>query len=161
MVVLFDKEKQMAKTWRINASYKEILSEEGWDESKHPRDKKGRFTYSESGTIKLPDEQLPRSLSAKWANYDIAMPDGTVAHFVEGTKLHHIEVFAGKGTKTPIRDVDRLVRKYGGKAEAWQKVKGIGTIAHNREEGTAEIHWYQSEEEGKQELKFKRYIDES
>ena len=109
----------------------------------------------------LPDEIIPRSLSARWANYDIAMPDGTVAHFVEGTKLHHIEVFAGKGTRTPIRDVDRLVRAYGGKAEDWQKVKGIGTIVHNGEEGSAEIHWYQVNESEKEEIKFKRYVDES
>ena len=105
--------------------------------------------------IRLPDEVIPRSLSARWANYDIAMPDGTVAHFIEGTKLHHIEVFAGRGTKTPIRDVDRLVRTYGGKAEDWQKVKGIGTIEVNGKSFDAEIHWYQEPTIGKEELKVK------
>lgn len=103
----------------------------------------------------LPDETIPRSLSARWANYDIAMPDGTVAHFVEGTKLHHIEVFAGKGTRTPIRDVDRLVRAYGGKAEDWQKVKGIGTIDVNGKSSEEEVHWYQEPTIGKKELKVK------
>ena len=106
--------------------------------------------------IRLPNEVIPRSLSARWANYDIAMPDGTVAHFVEGTKLHHIEVFAGKGTKTPIRDVDRLVRTYGGKAEDWQKVKGIGTIVlENGEEEEVELHWYQCDHTRKIEIKSK------
>ena len=47
--------------------------------------------------IPLPDETLPHSLGAKWSNYDIRLPDGTVAHFQEGSKLHHKEVFAGKG----------------------------------------------------------------
>ena len=104
----------------------------------------------------LPDEKIPRSLSARWANEDIALPDGTVAHFVEGTKLHHIQVFAGKGTKTPIRDVDRLVKTYGGKAEDWQKVKGIGTIAFsNGETEEAELHWYQTNDTGKLEIKAK------
>lgn len=109
----------------------------------------------EEQTLHLPDEILPRSLSARWANYDIAMPDGTVAHFVEGTKLHHIEVFAGKGTRTPIRDVERLVSTYGGKAEDWQKVKGIGTIEVNGKSFEAEIHWYQEPTVGKKELKSK------
>ena len=108
--------------------------------------------------IELPDEILPKSLSAKWANYDIAMPDGTVAHFVEGSKLHNIEVFAGKGTKKPIRDIDRLVKTYGGKPEDWMKVKGIGTISYRGEENKAEIHWYQANGGGKEELKFKRYV---
>ena len=105
--------------------------------------------------IRLPNEVIPRSLSARWANYDIAMSDGTVAHFVEGTKLHHIEVFAGKGTKTPIRDVDRLVRTYGGKAEDWQKVKGIGAIEVDGKSSEEEIHWYQEPTIGKEELKVK------
>ena len=109
----------------------------------------------EEDVIRLPDEVIPRSLSARWANYDIAMPDGSVAHFVEGTKLHHIEVFAGKGTRTPIRDVDRLVRTYGGKAEDWQKVKGIGTIEVNGKSFEAEVHWYQEPNIGKVEWKSK------
>lgn len=51
------------------------------------------------------------------------MPDGTVAHFAEGSKLHKIKVFAGQGTKKPIRDVERLVKSYGGKPEDWMKSK--------------------------------------
>lgn len=154
-----------------------------FEESKHPRDDEGKFTdklknavkiYSdepdkdmismgldsdkENDSFPLPDEILPKSLSARWINQDIKMPDGTVAHFVEGSKLHNIEVFAGKGTKTPIRDVERLVETYGGKSEDWQKVKGIGMIKHNEEEAEAELHWYYEPSQGKQEIKFKRYL---
>lgn len=152
-----------------------------FEESKHPRDNEGKFTdklksavkiYSDvpdkdmagmglergKDTYSLPDEVLPKSLSARWINQDIKMPDGTVAHFVEGSKLHNIEVFAGKGTKTPIRDVERLVKKYGGQVENWQKVKGIGMINHNEEEAEAELHWYYEPSQGKQEIKFKRYL---
>lgn len=117
-----------------------------------------KIIEDENDSYFLPDEILPRSLGAKWANYDIAMPDGTVAHFAEGSKLHNIEVFAGKGTKKPIRDVDRLVKTYGGKPEDWMKVKGIGTISYRGEENKAEIHWYQANGGGKEELKFKRYV---
>ena len=143
-----------------------------WKESEHPRDEDGKFTskgkyyrqnasYAEilasyRQTIKLPDEQLPKSLSAKWRNYDIAMPDGSTAHFVEGSKLHHIEVFAGKGTKTPIRDRLRLTNTYKGtNPDSWQKVKGFGTIELNGKSFEAEIHWYQAKGVGKVELKAK------
>ena len=52
-----------------------------WNEAEHPRDELGRFTdkdgfyrantpyYRLKDTIPLPDEQLPRSVGAKWANY--------------------------------------------------------------------------------------------
>ena len=99
-------------------------------------------------TVKLPDEQLPRSLSAHWANEEIKMPNGTVAHFSEGSKLHHKEVFAGKGTKTPIRDVERLVREYGGEAKDWQKIKAIATLELDGKTFEAEIHWYEEPENG-------------
>lgn len=134
-----DEKRQSSVEVRQNESYDKIMAI-------------GKDSYS------LPDETLPKSLSAKWANYDIAMPDGTVAHFVEGSKLHNIEVFAGKGTKKPIRDVERLVKTYGGKPEDWMKVKGIGTISHMGEGNKAEIHWYQANGVGKEELKFKRYV---
>lgn len=84
------------------------------------------------------------------------MPDGTIVKFAEGTKLHHIEVFAGKGTKTAIRDVDRLVRQYGGNTDDWQKVKGIEMLDIGGEIEEAEIHWYQTEDIGKVEIKVKK-----
>ena len=85
--------------------------------------------YSEilKNSIKLPDETIPKSVGAKWANEYIAMPDGTKAKFVEGSKVTNKEVFAGKGTKHPIRDIDRLVIQYPNtKRSLWQKVKEIG-----------------------------------
>lgn len=146
-----------------------------FDESKHPRDELGRFTNggakeyrqntqyedilseSEKDTIPLPDEVLPRSLSAHWINHDIQMPDGTVAHFQEGSKLHHKEVFAGKGCKRKIDQVDMLVERYGGKAEDWQKIKAIGTIVkENGEVEDVEVHWYEEPTIGKINLKYKR-----
>ena len=110
----------------------------------------------DAGTIPLPDETLPRSLSAKWGNEEVRMPDGTVAHFVEGSKLHHKEVFAGKGTRTPIRDVDRLVNTYGGNAEDWQKIKGFGTLELNGKSFEGEVHWYEEPSIGKKEIKYKK-----
>ena len=108
-------------------------------------------------TIPLPDEFLPHSLGAKWANYEIAMPDGTIARFQEGSKLHHKEVIAGKGHRRKIDEINGLVSKYGGKAENWIKVKAIGTIVRdNGEVEEREIHWYEEPTVGKVKLKIKK-----
>ena len=130
-----------------------------------PVDEKSRYAkmstaaLKEQLTIKLPDERLPRSLSARWANYEVLMPDGRKARFVEGSKLHNKEVFAGKGTRTPIGDIERIVREHKGTHEDWQKVKAIGTLELDGEIFDAEVHWYQNEEIGKkEEWKFKRYV---
>ena len=109
--------------------------------------------------IRLPDEQLPRSLSAKWANEDIKMPNGDIAHFVEGSKITHKEVFAGKGTKTGIRDLERLMKKYpNSKPELWQKVKAYAEIDWNGEHISAEIHWYEEPSVGRIEVKYKKEL---
>ena len=95
-------------------------------------------------TIPLPDEQLPRSLGAKWMNYDILMPDGTIGRFLEGSKLHHKEVFAGKGCKRKIDQIDMLVSNFGGAKSEWQKVKAIGKVVGvDGDVQDEEVHWYQ------------------
>ena len=48
-------------------------SSETWDESKHPRDRDGKFTDG-STEIDLSDEVVPKSVGAKYRNYDIQMP---------------------------------------------------------------------------------------
>lgn len=144
-----------------------------WNEKDHPRDgnnqkfvKKGsdgaynsQENKAKALLRKLPDEQLPKSVGAKWANEDITMPDGSVAHFVEGSKLTHKEVFAGKGTKTPIRDIERLIKKYpGSKAELWQKVKAHAQIEWKGEILFSEIHWYEEPSVGRIETKHKKEL---
>lgn len=152
-----------------------------FDESKHPRDSDGKFTDKEGGAklskdvrrklktslakyisringIKLPDETLPRSVGAKWHNFEISMPDGSKAKFVEGTKIQNKHAFAGYGTKTPIRDIERLNRDYKINSTKWQKIKGVAHIIDKGEEIKAEIHWYEEPSVGKVEIKFKREL---
>ena len=136
-----------------------------FDESKVKRDKDGRFAEKNARKIQelerkfLPDEMLPRSVGAKWSNEEISMPDGTIAKFVEGSKITHKEVFAGAGIKKPIRDIERLIKDYPGtKRELWQKVKGRANILWKGEEIKAEIHWYQEPSAGRKEIKFKKEI---
>lgn len=145
-----------------------------FDESKHPRDEQGKFTNGgtieyrqntsygdildeKSETLSLPDEILPRSVGARWSNYEIRMPDGTIACFQEGSKLHHKEVIAGKGHKRKIDEIDGLVSKYGGNPNDWIKVKAFGTIVKaNGEIEEREIHWYEEPTVGKVKLKAKK-----
>ena len=156
-----------------------------FEENKHPRDSDGKFTdkdgsnkeprqntsnneiqnkrqelenkYNSELTTFLPDEQLPFSVGAMWKNKDILMPNGEYAHFVEGSKIINKQVFAGKGTKTPIRDIERLVRQYPNtKEQNWQKVKGHAELNLNGETFKAEIHWYEEPSIGKVEIKYKK-----
>jgi len=41
------------------------------------------------------------------------------------------------------------VSEYGGKADEWQKVKGIGYVDYYGESLKAELHWYQEPTVGK------------
>ena len=57
------------------------------------------------------------------------------------TGLRNKEVIArGRG----IRDVQRLVSKYGGRADQWRKMKGVGELNGR----TGEFHWYQNVSRG-------------
>ena len=75
------------------------------------RDKKREEVRKKVTSFKLPDEQLPRSIGARWINHEIALPDGSSAHFVEGSKLQDKVVFAGKGCRRKIDCVDTLVKQ--------------------------------------------------
>ncbi len=151
-----------------------------WNEKDHPRDDLGRFTDGNAGgkigsilpgsgepishtfndTVKLPDEDIPRSVGAKWANHDIKMPDGGIASFVEGSKLQNKEIFAGKGCVRKIDDINRLLHDYPGTIESeWMKVKAVAEIVTKYGEYLkAEIHWYEESHVGKVEFKFKSEI---
>lgn len=114
----------------------------------------------ENKTKRQPDETIPKSIGAKWANEEIIMPDGSIANFVEGSKVTHREVFAGAGVKTPIRDIDRLVKQYPkSEAKLWQKVKGHARLIQDGEEFDAEIHWYEEPSVGRVETKHKKYLE--
>ena len=112
-------------------------------------------------TIKLPDIQIGRSLGAKAKNYQVMdMSTGEMFNLVEGTKLQNVEVFAGKGTKTPYRNAYKYANVHGGKVEEWQHVKGEGWVACMDGDRYAEIHWSQCEGRGKHDLFIKRWKDE-
>ncbi len=114
----------------------------------------------------IEDEVLPRSVGAKWANFEIRMPDGSKAKFIEGAKLEKKEIIAGYGARRKIDDINDLVNTFPETKSTprfWAKVKGETTIilsmgGHLK----AELHWYEHPKIGKYDFKYKRRVqDES
>ncbi len=59
----------------------------------------------ESGKIKLKDIIIGKSVGAQFKKYNIKeLETGEIFHFVEGTRIQDVEVFAGKGTKHPLHE---------------------------------------------------------
>lgn len=108
--------------------------------------------------IPLPDELLPRSVGAKWSNYDIVI-GGEVYHIQEGSYIRNKCVFAGKGTRYPIYDAAYLCRDYPeehARPGDWKKCKGIATLVDkNGKTMEAEIHWYEAISSEKYDVKYK------
>lgn len=117
-----------------------------------------------SGTMKLPDEEIFRSLGAKAQNYEVWDPVSRKKyHFAEGTRIQNREVFAGYGTRTPLHDgvAEGLSEQHGGVAvEKWQHVKGNGILETEEGDRPAEVHWFANNEFGQCGHKVKRWLDE-
>lgn len=89
-----------------------IIEERYNDGSHYTKDEHGRFTGSTGsgggsgggssgkGNKRLEDIQIGRSVGAKAKNHDVMnLQTGEKFHFVEGTRIQDVEVFAGKGCK--------------------------------------------------------------
>ena len=118
--------------------------------------------------IKISEEFiLPRDLSAMAKKF-----------FVQAEKqLKQDEWFIKKGSTVTgvkviaagdkIRDVQRLIETYPlsngekTKAQDWYKCRGTAIITDGVKEIVKEIHWYQCENIGKVEFKFKTWGDDN
>lgn len=102
-----------------------------------------------------------RSLGAKALNYDIEDPrTGKVYHFLEGTTIHDVQVFAGKGVRNKLKpNVARgLSQQVGGRPRDWKHVKGIGTVDLGSHYQEAEVHWFEASGQPKVKFKIKRWL---
>lgn len=86
----------------------------------------------------LPDEILQHTVSV---NIDPSTPNGFEFHGVAPKKANmtKVEVMAGAGTSTPIRDLRRLYMTYDRSPEGWQKKSGT---VYGKEYHYV-IHWYE------------------
>ena len=114
------------------------------------------FTRND-GIIKSMD--VGKSLGAASKKYAVKMP-GSRDHvrLAEGQTVSG-KTFAGKGTKTEIRERYRLEAAYKKPADSFEKVSGNGYIVVDGKKRYAELHWYESENEVF-EMKVKRFLDE-
>ena len=128
----------------------------------------GRFTSGSGGgagnslpeSLRQKDVIIGKSVGAKAKNYEVMdLETGKKYPFASGTKIQNVEVFAGKGVKSPYRGAEKYVEKCGGKLENWQHVKGIGTLATPDGDRKTEIHWSQCEGIGKVDFFVKRWLD--
>ena len=85
---------------------------------------------------------------------------GEFFKFAKGSKLSHVQVFAGKGVKTPFRKAQKYADRYGGNPADWQHVKGFGVIETDDGDISAEVHWVQCDGIGRHDFFVKRWIDE-
>lgn len=111
--------------------------------------------------VNLCDEYIPKSVGAKFKNYDIMdLQTGEKYHFAEGSKLQDKEVFAGKGCEKEYRKAEKYAEKYGGNTEDWQHVKGKAVLTTSEGDFPAEVHWSQCEKIGKVDFFLKRWLDD-
>lgn len=111
-------------------------------------------------TLPQRDIIIGRSVGAKARNYEVMDLDtGEMFHFAEGTKIQDVEVFAGKGVKSPFRKAEKYANRYGGKPEDWQHAKGFCVLATPEGDREAEVHWVQCSGVGKFEFFVKEWLD--
>lgn len=129
----------------------------GWKE----KDQKTVANSKQNGTIRLPDIQVGQSVGAKAKNYEVMdLSTGEMFHFVEGTRIQNVEVFAGKGSSVVYRNAYKYADRYGGNVEDWQHVKGTGWLTTEDGDRQAEIHWSQCDGFGKHDFFVKKWLGE-
>lgn len=124
-------------------------------------------TYGSNHFLEIDPEDIESfhigvSLGAKAMNYEIKDPQtGKMYHFVEGSNISHIEIFAGKGTarKLSSRVAKGLSEQFGVSERGWQHAKGLGTIQRaDGKQTTAEVHWFQHKDVGRVRFKIKEWL---
>ena len=129
-----------------------------WNEDEHPRDKKGKFTSgSNENTLQDVSERcninsedylvIPRSVGAAFSNHEVVDREtGKVYRFVAGPTRYHIERFAGKGGRKPLRPevAEAMAKRLGCKPREVSHCKAVCLLDVDGEEIPAEVHWFQS-----------------
>ncbi len=109
--------------------------------------------------ISLSDIQIGKSLGAAAFKDTVKLPNGDYAKLVEGSKIIKVVVFAGKGTKKPVKVAKYLSKQYKVPEKEWKKVRGEGLVDLNNKPTRAELHWFEAEKVGRVKMKVKRWFD--
>ena len=152
--------------WALDEDELETLKERaaffGLDKTKDFEDFKEKYLKALDNNAKsdiIKSFEVGKSVGASAKKYPVKMPESK--QHVKLAEGQHIEgtVFAGKGSKTEIRDRFRLESTYKHPASEWQKVSGNGFVVVDGKNKKAELHWYEAEGE-MVEMKVKRFYDE-
>lgn len=143
-----------------NDEYVEKMTYSEWKKSKIS-ESIGLPKNEHYGKITLSDIIIGRSLGAAAKNYDIKGPDGAIYHYMEGTRVKNVQVFAGYKTRVMLHEgvAEGLTEQFGGDVEKWQHVKGEGIIDVGDSSERAEVHWFQEETVGQVKHKIKRWLE--
>lgn len=104
--------------------------------------------------------EIGKSLSAAAKNYSVRLLESRNHTKLAENQEIHGKAFAGKGTKTEIRERFRLESIYQIPADEWQKMSGKGYVVVEGKKRFAELHWYEAKG-NVVDMKVKRYLDES
>ncbi len=127
-----------------------------WQNRPNPSGEPLAFSRND-GIIKALD--VGKSVGAAAKRYSVRMPDSRDHARLAGGQSVHGVTFAGKGTKSEIRERFRLEVAYKRPADSFEKVSGKGYIIVDGKKRYAELHWYESNNEIF-EMKVKRFLDE-
>lgn len=122
---------------------------------------KADWMQSPDGLTKTGEKSIiiAKSVGAAAKNYPVKLLNSKQhVKLAEGQEISGV-TFAGKGTKTEIRERFRLENDYKIPADKWEKVSGIGYILIQGKKVKAEIHWYEANGEVF-EMKVKRYLND-
>lgn len=158
-----------------------------FEESDHPREENGRFAPKGSARGRRKGDMKPETpVTFKNPKEIVLSKDKRpITHFnhddeemevAKGIKMRdeymdvyelcpgkikHLTVFAGKGAKDKLGVAKYVVEQFGGKAEDWKHVKGMGMVkGRDGKEVEADIHWYENENIGQAGWKIKQYRSE-
>ena len=137
--------------YRANTSYESIKAYQYSLESDLVRD-----------MIERADIQIGNSLGAAAVVDDVLLPNGRKGKLKQGSVITKVVTFAGKGTNKPVKIANSLSQKYkeyNVTPSEWQKTRGEGVVVCD--DGIcrrAELHWFESQETGRVEMKVKRYF---
>lgn len=106
---------------------------------------KGLTSSDSSGTMKSSAKPIGKNGGTLKAEDlpKIKISNGIYAKADVGTTIRRIHSFAGKGTKSPLRIENEMIKQFGGKKGEWQHTTGDVTITRNGVTKTAEVHWFQ------------------
>lgn len=90
---------------------------------------------------------IPRSVGAAFSNHEVVDREtGKVYRFVAGPTRYHIERFAGKGGRKPLRPevAEAMAKRLGCEPREVSHCKAVCLLDVDGEEVPAEVHWFQS-----------------